>query len=131
SVQRKFTKSLAICPSNASYGERLVICGLTSLEQRRLIADLTLFYKIINKLVTIDLRNTIIPYPANYITRAHTRRNKIPPARTNSRLHFFTHRTIRAWNKLSEPTVSAPSLNDFKVLLGQENLSGLITLYTL
>src|SRR5207244_8088067 len=63
SIQRSFTKSLAICPKNTSYKDRLAICELTSLEYRRLLTDLILFYKIINNLVSIDLRDTIIPYP--------------------------------------------------------------------
>jgi len=127
-VQRKFTKSLIICDDNVSYKERLETCELKSLEYRRLLADLYLFYKITNHLITIDLGDSLLPFPANSVTRGHSRRFKIPPARLNSRLHFFTHRTIRVWNCLTEPTVSAVSLNEFKSLVGREDLSNFVVL---
>ena len=50
SVQRSFTKSLPVY-NNLTCAERLSKSGLCSLEQRRLYADLILFYKIIHKLI--------------------------------------------------------------------------------
>ena len=58
SIQRSFTKSLNIC-SSLTYSERLTVCGLRSLEYRRLVADLVLFYKIVNKLTVIDLGDSL------------------------------------------------------------------------
>src|SRR5437870_11545312 len=84
-VKRKFTKSLIICDDNVSYKERLEICELKSLEYRRLLADLYLFYKITNHLIAIDLGDSLLPLPANSVTIGHSRRFKIPPARLNSR----------------------------------------------
>ena len=49
SVQRAFTRSLNIC-HGLNYHDRLIKCDLISLEKRRLIADLFMFYKIVHKL---------------------------------------------------------------------------------
>src|SRR5207245_9335529 len=69
SVQRLFTKYLSICSDCSSYSERLLVCDLVSLERRRLIADLVLFYKIVHKMVFIELDHrldkTIIPLSAS------------------------------------------------------------------
>ena len=43
SVQRNFTKTLKTCNS-LDYKDRLIKCGLCSLERRRKIADLILFF---------------------------------------------------------------------------------------
>ena len=122
SVQRAFTKSLKLCNSSMSYSERLLCCGLYSLERRRLFADLSFLYKIVNKLIDIDL-GVSIQYVSNSVTRGHSRRLRAPSARINSRLHFFTVRTIKVWNCLSESTVCSESVFSFKKNLLAENLS--------
>ena len=122
SVQRLFTKYLSICSDCSSYSERLLVCDLVSLERRRLIADLVLFYKIVHKMVFIDLDETLIPLSAS-ITRGHSRRFRVPIARTNLRNVFFTNRTIRVWNNLTEVIVSADSIKTFKTLLSNVDLS--------
>ena len=84
SVQRTFTRGLKSC-SSLTYSERLIKCNLFSLERRRLVADLVLFYKIVNKLVTIDFHELM-----NYQnTRGHSKRFVVPAARINCRFHFF------------------------------------------
>ena len=80
SVQRLFTKTLINCKDCKSYGERLKLCGLTTLERRRLVADLSLFYKICNTIVVVDLGDAIIPL-ISPITKGHSRRYKVPSAR--------------------------------------------------
>ena len=87
SVQRTFTKSLYSCNS-LPYSQRLENCNLKSLEHRRLFADIVLFYKVINKLINIDLGNLICPLNHS-ITRGHSRRFVIPAARTNCRFIFL------------------------------------------
>ena len=125
SVQRSFTKSLKLCCSSMSYSERLLCCGLYSLERRRLFADLTFLYKILNKLVDIDLADSI-QYVSSSVTRGHSRRLRAPPARINSRLYFFTVRTVKIWNGLSESTVCSESVFSFKKNLLDENLSNFL-----
>ena len=52
-VQRNFTKKLpSLC--NLSYAERLAMLDLETLECRRLKADLTMYYKIINNLTSFN-----------------------------------------------------------------------------
>jgi hypothetical protein len=120
SIQRSFTKSLKMCNS-LSYNDRLSKCDLFSLERRRLFADLSLLYKIINKLVVVNLGYTIQPLVS--ITRGHSRRLKVPAARINTRLHFFAIRSIKVWNCLSEETVCSDSIFNFKKSMLLENLS--------
>ena len=126
SVQRSFTRSLKYC-SSLPYNERLLICELSSLEGRRLVADLNLFYKIVNKIITIDLGNLIQPIPSRN-TRGHSKRFVIPPARINCRLHFFVNRTIPVWNSLNETTVSSNSVFSFNNLLRYENINKFLVL---
>jgi len=52
-VQRRATKMIETC-KNKSYIERLSFLNLTSLETRRLRADLLLTYKILNGLEGTD-----------------------------------------------------------------------------
>ena len=119
-MQRSFTKKLKFCNS-LTYSERLLKCGLCSLERRRLIADLVLLYKISNNLVEINLGDAITPLISR--TRGHSKRFKIPPARINCKLHFFTNRTIKVWNSLSEITVNAGSVFCFRKCVFLENLN--------
>ena len=120
SVQRSFTKSLKMCNS-LTYSDRLLKCDLFSLERRRLNADLTLLFKIINKLVLINLGDSIKPLIS--VTRGHSKRFIIPTARINTRLHFFVNRSIKVWNCLREETVCSDSVLGFKKLVNAENLS--------
>lgn len=120
SVQRTFTKTLKLC-SSLSYKDRLLKCNLCSLERRRIIADLTLLYKISKNIVAVNLCESIKPLIS--ITRGHTRRYKIPRARINTTLHVFANRTIKVWNCLSEETVSSDSVFSFKRSVLIEDLS--------
>jgi hypothetical protein len=115
SVQRSFTKKLTTY-QNLTYRERLVKSGLLTREHRRLIADLVLLYKILHKLIQIDLDDTI-ELDCDSRTRGHTWKLKHPRARINCRMYFFSHRTIKVWNCLQQVTVSAESVFSFKKLL--------------
>ena len=54
SVQSSFTRCLMCC-KGLQYKDRLSICNLITLEKRRILADLILFYKIVHKLILTDL----------------------------------------------------------------------------
>lgn len=97
-----------------------LICGLCSLEKRRLIADLVLLFKICNNLVEINLGDEIKLLIS--LTRGHSKRLVVQPARLNSKLHFFANRTGKVWNCLSEKTVTASSVFCFKKCDYLENL---------
>jgi hypothetical protein len=59
-VQRNFTKRLQGM-NELSYEQRLLNCGLVSLELRRLRKDLALCYQIVNCLVALDFKQFFYP----------------------------------------------------------------------
>jgi len=67
SVQRRFTKRIPSV-SHLSHSERHEFLGLESLECRRLIADLTMMYKIVHNLVDDD-RNALITFNSTSVAR--------------------------------------------------------------
>lgn len=119
SVQRVFTKKLKSF-EHLSYKDRLFKAGLCSLEHRRLIADLSLTYKILHGLTIADLDFQLAPGSS---TRGHLWKLSVPKVRLNSRLFFFSVRVVNVWNALSDDTVNATSFNSFKSQLAQADLS--------
>ena len=88
-VQRKFTKFL---PGlfNDSYQTRLSRLGLESLEIRRIKADLTLLYKIINNLVDIDASLFFFSFNCNNTRGArHGFKINIQHSRLNCHKYFL------------------------------------------
>ncbi len=80
-----------------------------SLQHRRTLTDLSLFYKIKNKLVNISFPPTVLPSFRNniyfqQIQSLHSDAHKY---------HFFT-RTIRIWNLLPPHIVTIDNLDSFK-----------------
>ena len=123
SVQRLFTKRLKSF-EYFSYQERLNKAGLCSLEHRRLMADMMLTCKVLHGLTNIDLD---IQLDNNGKTRGHPWKLKLPKARLNSRLHFFSVRIVNVWNALSRKTVCAESIGSFKSRLVYENFTRFLT----
>jgi hypothetical protein len=123
SVQRGFTKKLKSY-ENLSYRERLNKSGLCSLEYRRLVADLSLTYKILHGLTVADLDFQLSHCSS---TRGHSWKLNMPKTRLNSRLFFFSVRVVKVWNALSDDTVSADSFVSFKTKLRFEDLSKFLT----
>ena len=120
SVQRVFTKRLYGL-QNLPYSDRLKRTGLKTLEHGRLVADLTLCYKILNNLIILDIQCFIVNTDDR--TRGHSLKLIVNKTRTNSRLYFFANRVIRCWNKLSNDTVTAPNVQIFKRKILCEDLS--------
>ena len=116
SVQRTFTKSLPSC-RDLSYKNRLELCGLSSLERRRLVADLVLFYKIVNKIVLIDLGVSLPPIGYS-VTRGY-----YSSALIDSWMYSFVIRTIKIWNDLNEQLVCSDSVASFKKSISMFDLS--------
>jgi len=92
-----------------TYDERCARLGINRLELRRLHADLTLCYKIIQGLVLLscDIFFTII---YDHLTRGHSLKLFVPSSRVNCRQHFFAVRVTDVWNSLPEDVVSAKQL---------------------
>ena len=100
-VQGNFTKRLKGL-HNCSYIERLKRLNLDSLEPRRLHADLIWCYKIIFKLVDIDINDLFVLSNVSS-TRGHQYK-LYKKHSTGVRVSFFCERFINAWNKLPDDT---------------------------
>jgi hypothetical protein len=120
-VQRNFTKRL---PGfhNITYGERLKLLRIDSLEHRRLKFDLILCYKIFHELIELTPSN-YFSLSSNSITRGHDYKIIQQHCRINARKHFFSNRIICCWNSLPNDVVCASSLSSFKNLLASCDLS--------
>ena len=119
-VQRHFTKRL---PGlwNVPYIERMRRLELKSLETRRIINDIILFYKIIHQLIDVDL-NQFFTLNSNS-TRGHQYKVNMQYARLNCRKFSFICRTIPKWNNLSSNIVEAENILTFKRMLEEVNFT--------
>ena len=91
--------------------------GLPTLQQRRQLARLTLFYKSINNLIAIPIhsyltRNTLP-------TRGHSLRFHTFSPKTEVYRTSFLPRTVTEWNVLPQQLVTANTLTLFKRGLAQ------------
>jgi len=96
--------------STMSYDDRLKSLGLDRLEVRRLHADLSTCYKIINNIVAVPF-NSLFKSVAN---SGHPLKLLLPESRVNARAHAFPVRVITVWNRLPADVVLASSLSLFK-----------------
>jgi len=115
-VQRRATKMIKGY-GTLTYEERLIKCGLTTLEKRRCRGDLIETYKLMtNKEITPYSR--FFQLADNRGLRGH--QYKIFRKSEGAiKQRFFSSRTVKAWNELSEETVSVETLINFKAKLGQ------------
>ena len=101
------------------YPDRLVHLKLESLELCRLYNDITMVYKIVHKLTSLNDDVLLSDHNANYnyhvLTRGHTLKLKQNAFRLNdvTRNHFC-NRVVSLWNGLPEYVVTAASLTLFK-----------------
>jgi hypothetical protein len=116
-IQRKFLKRIDGC-SGLSYGQRLIVCELESLELRRLKRDVTLVYKIANGLVDLDFAD-FFQYAPERGTRGNNRKLYASFARKSVVMNFFCNRVVNYWNSLPNEVVDAASLSIFKNKLDQ------------
>ena len=86
--------------------------GWGSLESRRLLAQVSLFYKIKNNLIDLEFPSSIQPAPRSIIP--HDMLQPYSSVLAQSYSPFV--RTVRVWNKLSTQTVQAKNITSFKSL---------------
>ena len=88
SVQRRFTKRL---PGFAKYDyeTRLSLLDIDSLELRRLFNDLILVYKMLFKLIDVNVDDFFDFTDATHDTRGHEYKLYVNHCRINARKHFF------------------------------------------
>ena len=111
-VQRRATK-LVKGIKHLTYPERLKHLKLDSLTFRRRRNDMLQVFRILNKIDNLDKKTFFSP-GLSASTRGHSAKLAKPRARTNARLHTFSHRTINDWNNLKQDTVACKTLNSFK-----------------
>jgi len=87
--------------------------GLESLESRRLIADLTMIYKIVHNLVDVD-RNELITLNSTSVARNSLLKLYKQTSLSSVRAQFLCMRCINAWNYLSEEAKSSTSVSALK-----------------
>jgi hypothetical protein len=110
-VQRRATKMIKSF-QRLSYEERLKLCGLTTLERRRVRGDLIETYKLMTNKVEMPHERFFEKVRYNG-TRGHTL--KLFKKRVGScKRHFFSARVVDSWNELDDKIVSATTVNAFK-----------------
>ena len=96
-----------------SYESRLLQCGLTILETRRLRGDQTEKFKIVNGYEDAD-RNIFFKLKEGCRTRGHKAALVKEQCRLEMRKYPFSQRVINEWSKLPNDCVSASSVNMLK-----------------
>lgn len=91
-----------------------------SLEKRRKIARLILFFKIINSLVEVDLPDKLFQKPVRCTRSSHPKRFINLHSITNTYKFSFITRTLKEWNSLNNDSLHAPSLEKFKELINED-----------
>ena len=97
--------------------------GWRPLQERRLEARLCMFYKSLNGLAACPIPDYINPI-ATATRASHNQQYSIPTAQLDTYKYSYFPRTIKTWNLLPSPLVSAPSIDSFKNGLHKEFLKG-------
>ena len=112
------------------YASRLANLNLSSLEYRRVYFDLTMCYKIVNKLLDIDAAEMFTVSSNVHSTRGNSYRlQSITIPCHDFRLYFFTSRVVPIWNSLPQHVVSAKNIITFMSHLQTVDLSPFCKLY--
>ena len=89
------------------------------LEDRRTISRLTLLYKSVHNIVTINIDEHYTNHEKRNITTIKTSSISFthPTARTNCHMYSVIPRTVAEWNRLSATIREAPSVDTSKARL--------------
>ena len=120
-AQRYFTKRLAGL-KNKSYSDRLKALKANTVESRLTKADLTMAYKIINKLVEVPREDLFIFKQSSTRSNNNFSISKPTTANTIDR-YSFKHRVINPWNLLPNSVAGASSILSFKSQLNKIDIS--------
>ncbi|XP_072039503.1 uncharacterized protein [Amphiura filiformis] len=82
------------------------------LQTRRKIARVTMFYKMVNGLVDIDLQNYVVK--TNRQTRRHNQKYQTMRWKVAAWRDSFFPTTVKEWNELPPSAVNCNSLESFK-----------------
>ena len=114
-IQRRATKMIPEL-RDLSYVIRLLQCGLTTLETRRLRGDQIEVLKIVNGYEDVD-RNMFFKLKEGSRTRGHKAALVKDQCRLDMRKYSFSQRVINEWNKPSNYCTNASSVDMFKIEL--------------
>ena len=107
-IQRRATKMIPEL-RDLSYESRLLQCGLTTLETRRLRGDQIEVFKIVNGYEDVD-RNMFFKLKEGSRTRGHKAALVKEQCRLDMRNYPLSQRVINEWNKLPNDCVNANSI---------------------
>ena len=118
-VQRRAV--MMVTNIRGSYEERLNILKMRTLEERRLRGDLIETYKILTGKSNVDPQTWFsFASDTDMRTRATTGYLNLvqpPPAKTDVRKNFFSHRVVPHWNQLPDYVKMAQKTDCFKSAL--------------
>ncbi len=118
-VQRYFTRR--ILHNDMSYLERCNFLKLEMLEERRIKADLVMYFKCMNNF-TEFCTNDIFRY--NGTRRGHDKQLFVFYSRTEKRQFYWSNRLVSNWNRLPQIVVNNTSVYGFKRSLRMVNFIG-------
>ena len=121
-VQRRFSKRLPGL-NQLCYFDRLVVLGWSTLETRRIQADLLLCFKIVHRLISTELESIFILNKCSISTRGHKYKLTIQRSNTKVRQNFFAVRVVPIWNELPAYIVESVSVKLFKHFIKFYDLS--------
>lgn len=116
-VQRRAARwCLGEYSPHASVSDMLTRLRWQTLEQRRSVARLCLFYKIINRLVSVPFLEHIVP-PMRTTRTNHTLSfRSIHTSKDYYKYSFFPLAIVQ-WSALPAVAVMSPTLNSFKTAI--------------
>ena len=110
-VQHRFTR-MFLELKDLPYSQRLAKLHLWSLEERRTVAT---------ELTAVSWTHFFTRNEST-VTRGHNWKLMKKRARSDLRLHSFSHRSVNRWNSLTQEEVDASSVNSFKTYLEKRRL---------
>ena len=119
-VQHRFTRMFPEL-KDLPYSQRLAKLHLWSLEERRNRADLIEIFKMIKGFSAVSWTHFFTRNEST-VTRGHNWKLMKKRARSDLRLHSFSHRSVNRWNSLTQEEVDASSVNSFKTYLEKRRL---------
>ena len=115
-------RTLLNMAKSASYSDLITYVGLKTLEHRRYSPALSLFYKCLYNLGPNNINEMFLFHNDEYDLRGFCKLNQ--PTYNSRFMHRSYHYiTSRLWNNLPDYVRRAPSLNIFKSMLNEVNLT--------
>ncbi len=116
-VQKFFTKNLRGL-RNIPYKQRLIILNQSTLQSRRIRADLIYLFKILHGFVDMNLKS-LFTMASSVSTcdrslRGHAFKLYVPKPRTDLLKYSFVYRVVKCWNSLPSIVCDTMSLSIFK-----------------